>query len=605
MTINNLKTIIDNKDPNTLSDYLNLYKKVQKELKSNPSDKPESLKVALLSSFTINGLKEALFIKLLKIGILSDIYVGGYNQYNQEILNSKSDLYSFNPDIIFIFIDTKTILGEDYFLPYLISDNERETWLENTKNHFQLLVNKLKEQTTAKIIFHNFEVPVYSPLGILENKQNLGFKEAIIKLNLNLTEHYRSDGQLFIYDYENFCSNIGKKNLVNPKMYYMGDLKLDLQMIPPLAEEYLSYIKPLKAMTKKCIVLDLDNTLWGGIIGEDSIEGIKLGPTPEGRAFFEFQKYLLSLYNRGIILAINSKNNFEDAINVIRNHPNMILKETCFASFQINWNDKVSNMKSIAKELNIGLDSFIYFDDDKLWREIVSSSIPEILVVNMPEDPALYCQALQEINDLNTYTLTEEDKNKGKQYAQQRERQVFHQSATDLSDFLKGLQMVLTIEEANKFNIPRISQLTLKTNQFNMTTRRYQEEMIRNFAQDENYKVYAVQVEDKFGDNGITGVLIIKKDNHKWILDTFLLSCRIIGRRIEETILAYILDKAKQENVKELLGEFIQTKKNTPAKDFFSNNGFTLVDKIDQSEIWTYDVNKEFQYPDFIHIKGD
>ncbi len=364
---------------------------------------------------------------------------------------------------------------------------------------------------------------------------------------------------------------------------------------------FFSYIKPL-LLTKKCLVLDLDDTLWGGIIGEDGLEGIKLGPTPEGRPFLEFQKYILSLFNRGIILAINSKNNLEDALNVLRKHPYAVLKEKHFASIKINWDDKISNMKAIADEINIGLDSLVFFDDDKLNREMVSSALPEVKVVDLPDDPSLYLKTLMELNDFNSFHFSEEDKARGRMYADQRKRQELSQTATDITEYLKALNMKVTIEPASPFNIPRISQLTQKTNQFNMTTRRYSEEDIKKLSGNKNYLVFSVKVEDKFGDNGITGIAIVKKEEKKWIIDSFLLSCRIIGRRVEETMLAYILEEAKKEKVKTLIGEFISTKKNTPAKEFYHKNGFKPIEKKGGVQWWEFLIKKEYKYPKFIKV---
>ena len=358
----------------------------------------------------------------------------------------------------------------------------------------------------------------------------------------------------------------------------------------------------LMSISKKCLVLDLDNTLWGGIVGEDGVEGIKLGPMPEGRPFLEFQKYILSLFNKGVILAINSKNNYNDVLKVFNEHPYMILKEDHFASVQINWNDKISNMKTIAQELNIGLDSFVFFDDDKLNREMIKDSLPEIKVVDLPEDYSLYLKTIEELDDFNTFQLTEEDKKKGKMYADQRRRSDFIKSTQNATEYLKGLQMKVTIEEVNKFNVSRISQLTQKTNQFNMTTRRYLEEDIKNFALNRDFLIFSVTVEDKFGDNGITGAAIIEKCKNYFRIDTFLLSCRIIGRRIEEIMLVYILEKAKAEKVKTLLGEFIPTTKNIPAKEFFKENGFKLIKINGNIEIWEFPVETEYKSPEFIEV---
>jgi len=380
-----------------ISDYLNLYKKLKK---GKNSDK--TVKIALLSSFTINGIKEVLSVKCHEFGINVEFYIGGYNQYAQEILDTNSSLYKFESDLIILFVDTRSIFGNDYLLPYNMNESQRRKFVNEKYVEIKSLVDKLKESSKAKILLHDFEVPIFSPLGILENKQKFGFIESVETLNSELKIIFKDDNLVFVFDYNTFCSKIGKDNIIDYKMYYLGDMKLNLHYIPELCDEYLGYIKPLKSLTKKCIVLDLDNTLWGGIIGEDGIEGIKLGPTPDGRSFMEFQQYLLSLFNRGIILAINSKNNLDDVIEVFNKHPHMILKENNFAAMQINWNDKIANMKVIAEELNIGIDSLVFVDDDKANREMIREAFPEINVVEMSDDPSLYLKTLMDLNDFAT-----------------------------------------------------------------------------------------------------------------------------------------------------------------------------------------------------------
>ena len=597
-----IKKIISSKKIKGVADYFNLYRKIEKEIENIKADSGKKIKIALLSSFTVKGIKEVLFVKCCQIGILPEIYVANYNQYSQEILNPSSEFYKFEPDLVILFIDTRAMLGEQYLLPYAISEKQRIDGVKEKSEEIKSLIDKIKEKLNSKILLHNFEVPLHSPLGIMDNKEKFGFKESIINLNLDLSENFKGDAQVFVFDYDGFCSGIGKKNIMDYKMYYLGDIKIGLQHMPELCDEYLAYIKPLKSLTRKCIVLDLDNTLWRGIVGEEGLGGIKLGPTPEGRPFLEFQKYLLSLFNRGVILAINSKNNPDDVLEVFRKHPDMVLKEKHFASIQINWNDKISNMKAIVEEINIGMDSLVFVDDDKLNREMIREEFPEVLVVELPDDPALYLKTMMEINDFNTLQITEEDRKKGRMYAEQRKRTEHQKTATDITGYLKNLKMVVTIEKASSFNIPRISQLTQKTNQFNMTTRRYLEEEIKKFSESSNFLIASIRVEDKFGDNGITGAAIVEKKGDKWRIDTFLLSCRVIGRKIEETLLAYILKEAKKENVKVLDGEFIPTKKNAPAKDFYKNNNFKLTNETEELQSWEFDAAKKYPYPDFIKV---
>lgn len=598
----NAKDIIFSTKLESAADYLNLYSKICEEIKYAKFKFDNTIRIAVLASFTANGIKEVLFVKCCGIGLLPDVYVCSYNQYAQEILDKNSGLYRFKPELIIVMIDSMSILGEYYFMPYRSTDDDRKKFIDSQLNYMLSLMNSLKANTNGIIVLNNLMAPLYSPLGILENKQPFGIIEAVECMNKLLREAFRNDSQIFVFDYNSFSSKLGKQGIMDSKMYYLGDMKIDFKHFPALAEEYLAYIKPLKSLNRKCLVLDLDNTLWGGIIGEDGLDGISLGHDPKGKPFLEFQKYVLSLFNRGIILAVNSKNNMDDALEVFRKHPYSILKEEHFASLQINWNDKIYNMKAIAEELNIGMDSIAYIDDDKSNREMIKGAFPEALVVETPEDPSLYIKALTEMNDFNTLQIVKEDKAKGKMYAEQRKRKELEKAATDITEYLKGLETVVTIEKANSFNTPRITQLTQKTNQFNMTTRRYMEEDIKKLSSGGNFLVVCAKVEDKFGDHGIVGASIVEKNTDEWRIDTFLLSCRVIGRKIEEALLAFIAEEARKGKARRLIGEFIPTKKNMPAKSFYNDSGFELKGNSGAKEVWSYDLENGFAFPQFIKI---
>ncbi len=598
-----IKGIIAEKTPETITDFFLIHKRIEAEKQKRKAHAEKTMKIALVSSFTTKGIEEVLNVKCCSLGIMPDFYVAPYNQYAQEILNKASLLYKSDHDLVIIFIDTMSLFGEIFFSPYRLSDEERKEIAKQKYSEIITLIKTLSEKISGKIIFHNFEVPAYSPLGILENKQGFGFIEMVRTLNSRLAEAFKDNSQIFIFDYDLFCSKHGKKEIFDYKMYYLGDIKLNLNLIPVLCEEYMGFIKPIMSLTRKCIVLDLDNTLWGGVIGEDSLEGIRLGLTTEGRPYLEFQRYLISLHERGVILAINSRNNADDSLRVLREHPYAVLKEEHFASIKINWNDKLTNIREIAKEINIGLDSLVFIDDDRVNRELVKKSFPEVYVLDLPDDPSLYVRALIEVNDFNTLQITEEDKRKSMLYATERKRKKVQVASTDISEFLKGLDIRVTIMKADSFTIPRISQLTQKTNQFNMTTRRYLEEDIRRFAKSDDYLIFSAKVEDKFGDSGITGAVIIKKEDYQWTIDTFLLSCRVLGRNVEEALMTKIIEYAKIENARKIVGIFVPTAKNKPAIDFYKRCGFNKIRELDGRTEYDLKLTKEgFKAPAYIDI---
>lgn len=597
-----IKEFVSTAKPKEVSDYLSLYPVLERELDKREDQGAKSIRIAILSSSTIRGMRETLFVKCCEMGIVPSIYVADYNQYAQDILTAGSELYKFQPDVVILFIDSRTLVGELYLSPYQLTNEQRKKLMEEKLNEIRSYISVLEKSCSATVLLHNMEVPQYTPLGVLENKQAFGHRRFFQTLNMELQDTFINDSRVFVFDYDLFCSRLGKMNILNYKLYYLADIKIDLRYIPALCDEYISYLSPMLSLMRKCIVVDLDNVMWGGVVGEEGLEGIKIGPTPEGRPFMEFQRHLLSLFDRGVILAINSKNNPDDVKNVFQHHPHMVLKENNFAAVRVNWNDKISNMRSIAQELNIGLDSMVFFDDDKLNREMVRHALPDVLVVELHDDPAQYVSDLHGVNQLNTLTITEEDLVKGRMYTEQRQRHELEQSATDITEYLKGLEMAVIIEEANSFTIPRIAQLTQKTNQFNVTTRRYHEEDIKTFLHHGNYRIYSIHVKDKFGDNGITGLAIVETGKAVWRIDTFLLSCRVIGRRVEEVLLSHVVDQARTNDVQTLVGEFIPTQKNSIARDFYKKNGFMSVEVENAGERWAFDLKNGIEAPDFIEI---
>jgi len=581
-------------DEEKLSSYLS-----KSKLISN-SNYAKKIRIAILGGFTLNGLEETMRVKCDEKKIQCTTYVSGYNQYNQEILDEKSQLYKFSPDITFLVIDCRNVFGELFLNPYSLSAEERKQFVQTKSDEIINLAKTLVKKSNSKLILSNFSIPSYSPIGINETREEFGLHDMVRSLNQNIKIGLRLEPKIFIYDLNSFVSKFGEHNVFNYKQFFYGDIRISLDYIPYLAQELIGYVTAILGLIKKCIVLDLDNTLWGGIIGEDGFEGIKLSDDPIGRAYVEFQYNLLALNQRGILLAINSKNNFDEAIQVIKEHPNMILKEDNFACVRINWNDKVANMKEISDELNIGLDSMVFVDDDPVNIEYVRSNLPEVASIQMPADNchnnASNLKSMIAIFDV--LKLTDEDKARNTMYLEQRKRAEFKTQVGNLENFLNQMNISVNIKNADDFTIPRISQLTLKTNQFNLTTRRYQEEDIRKFSQDSKKIVECAQIEDKFGDNGITAAYIVNKDNEQqWTIDTFLLSCRVIGRGVEDGILSHIIEKARKDGISQVRGEYIKTEKNQPAENLFVDFGFKK-----EGDLWIFNTNDQFKRPEHLVI---
>ena len=562
-----------------------------------PRELGKKLRVAFLASSTINGFEETMRVKCFQKGIDCITYVGDYNQYNQEVLNQDSGLYQFKPDITFLILDTRHVLGEHFFSWYSVPHDDRPKIIDTKMSEIENICNTFTKNSDSKLVVTSLQIPNYSPYGINEESILRSLKEVIYEINTELFQWNKS-GKIFTYDFNEFVRKFGENNIFNYKQFFSGDIKISTEYIPRFVNELMGYIYAVTGTSKKCIVLDLDNTLWGGVIGEDGFDNIKLGDNPVGFSFVEFQKRLLALNQRGIILAINSKNNFDDAIEVIQKHPNMILKEDNFACVKINWDDKVLNLQKIAEELNIGLDSMVFFDDDPINQEYVRESLPGVLVVDLPKDSSQYAQIITEMKEFDVLKITEEDTKRRHMYLGQKKRKELERKVGDFNEFLKQMNIEVNVQKANSFSIPRISQLTLKTNQFNLTTKRYQEEEIEKISSSNDKIVECVQVSDKFGDNGITGTYIVeKKNDEEWIIDTFLLSCRIIGRGVEDSMMNQIIEKAKLSRVKRIKGEFIPTAKNKPAENFYEKLGFKK-----EKDFWVFNTNDTIKKPGHIKV---
>jgi len=606
-TMIQLEKLLDQiqQDPTHLN-YWNTHMRIQKlDLKSLKIPDEKKIKVALLSSFTIDPLRIYLVVKSRLVQLNPIIYIAPFNQYQQEILDENSTVYTFKPDVIILAIQADVLLSEQFFSEFVKLTNV-EQYQTEIIDHFQTILSILINRTKALVLVNNFMVPSFTPFGILDNKAANGFRSFFYELNQRLAELYKKSSQVYVVDLEGAASKHGKSRCLDPKLYYRGSFGFSESFLPVITDEYMGYIKALKNLTRKCIVLDLDNVMWGGIIGEDGIEGIDLGKDSPGNAYKDFQRVLLSYYKRGILLAINSKNNPEDALKAIKEHPHMLLREKHFAAIRINWRNKVQNMTELAKEINIGLDSIVFMDDNPREREQMKQALPQVLVVDMPSSPFMYRQTLENLNDFNILALTEEDKKRGEMYQARKKREELRTSISSMEDFLKSLEMKIVIKHADDLGLPRIVRMVNKTNQFNLTTRRYTDAEIRKMKKSKNeFVIYNLQISDKLGDEGIVGVAIIRKEPKMWTLDSFLLSCRVIGRKVETAFLGKIVVDAKEQGISMLVGEYVPTQKNSPVKNFYSDHGFEELSQEGSLYRWRLDLTKSIvKIPEWMNVNN-
>ncbi len=565
------------------------------------------ISIGIVSSFTISP-----FVKKFKDLCANEkietnvFHATSYSLATDELLNEKSELHSFPPRILIIMIDLKSLIPDLWECPNKNSQDRSDLIFEKSEFLFHMISYYANKHPGTMIIMNNFEVPVYTPLGILDNKDDKGLSHFVRSLNQQLETHFKQSNQIFIYDFDRFLCWHGKKNTFDSRLYYIADMKLHQALYSDLSREYMVYIKCLIGKSKKCLVLDLDNTLWGGIVGEVGFDHIQLGPKPPGNVFLEVQRLILAWYQRGIILAINSRNNPEDIYPVFRKHPHMILKEHHFSAIRINWNDKSENLVEIAHELNISTDSMVFIDDDPYQCTLIRSVLPEIVTLQRPEDISLYPEMIMTIKEFNTLQLTNEDIIRSQSYVNERQRKTLKQTYKNQTDFLRSLDMELIIRKSSSYTLPRMAQLTQRTNQFNLTGIRYSVSELEALHQSQRFKLFSVQVKDKLGDSGIVGAAIIEiNKTMDAVLNSFLLSCRALGRNIEQFFLQFIINQSVNWDIERVIGIYQSTDKNMQTRSFFSDNGFKFLMKNVHSTQWALplsDLYSNYSFPDYIRL---
>jgi len=562
------------------------------------------LKVAILRSFTVEPLIAFLKAEAFLHGIDLNVRVGEFNAYSQEILDPASILYSESADAVILAIQTRDIAPQLWNEASHLTAQESQALVQNVLAQLDSWFKAFRERSSAHLFVHSFERPTIAARGILDGQIEGGQVQSIDALNAGLRNLVRGFSNIAVIDYDALVSRHGREHWHDWLKWITTRMPVGNGCLQFLAKEWLRFIYAAAGQVRKVVVTDLDNTLWGGLAGEEGLAGIQLGPDYPGIAYQNLQRTLLDLQRRGIVLAINSKNNLEDAMRILEKHSEMLLRPADFVAMKINWNDKAQNMREIAAELNLGTDSLVFLDDNPVERERIRLEMPEVEVIDLPADPMQYESAVRDSVLFERLSITQEDLERTEMYRQQRGRVELEAAATSLEEFYTSLKQVVTIGPVTPENITRVAQLTRKTNQFNVTTRRYTEKQIQDFASSPDWDVCAIQVRDRFGDNGIVGVVITHTVGQIREIDTFLLSCRVIGRTVESAILSNIIAESTRDGLQHVLGRFIPTQKNAPSANVFRDHGFAL-DAIDGNEVcWRFELGeKAIPCPEWIDLQ--
>ena len=535
-------------------------------------------RVAILRSFTVEPLAPILRAEAFLAGIELAVHIGRFNAWAQELLDPTDGVYRFAPDAVIL----------------AVHDGEPD--------QVRACLDVFRRRSSAHVIVHAREAALAPRRGILDTQTEESEWAALQKANADLRAVAREHRGVYILDYDALVSRHGRQRWRDAQKWLTARMPVAAGHLLDLVREWMRFIHPLTGKVAKAVVVDLDNTLWGGVIGEDGMAGIQLSPEYPGAAYQDVQRTLFDLHERGILLAICSKNNEADVMEALERHPGMLLRPRHFAALRINWEEKAQNLLEIAAELNISSDALAFVDDNPVERRHVRLQLPEVTVVELPQNAADYAQAIRDCPVFERLTLTEEDMQRGKYYADEPKRQRLKQCANSPEEFYRSLEQEVEITPLSGITLGRAAQLTQKTNQFNLTTRCYSEQEMAAISSDPSYRVYALRVKDRFADNGLVGVAILRCSGEAWEIDTFLLSCRVVGRTVESAFLSGLSKEARQAGARRLEGWFLPSQKNAPARDFFPRHCFQLVETTDKGSRWGLDLATAIECPPWIRL---
>ena len=531
-------------------------------------------KLAVLGDCATQHLTTAIKGYAYEEGYGLEIFEADYNQIDIQVMDDQSQLYLFQPQSILIYMCIQKLYEDFCAMPSSQRTSFAEIMGEKIVNYW----NSINQVTKVHILQFTFTYDNDNVFGNYALKTESSFSYQLIKLNHMLIEQALAFRNLFWIDLDMIQQKVGQSRFYDQRMYNIAKMPFTLEALPEVAKGVLDVVETLHGRLHKCVILDLDNTLWGGVIGDDGIENIQIGELGQGRAFTDFQRWLKELKNRGILLAVCSKNQEYIAKEPFIYHPQMTLHLDDFVIFVANWQDKATNVQYIRDKLNIGIDSMVFVDDNPFERNLVRTAFPELTVPDLPEDPAQYVGYLKSLNLFETASFSDEDVGRTQQYRAEAKRESLKDTARSFQDYLKELEMTAWVKPFEKMYYSRIAQLTQRSNQFNLRTIRYTESEIEEIARNDDFLTLYFCLKDKFGDHGLIGVMILeKKSKEELFIQEWLMSCRVLKRGMEEFIINKVMEIAEEEGYQKVIGEYIPTQRNEMVKNLYSDFGFKCV----------------------------
>lgn len=546
------------------------FRELQKARKK--SIEGQEIRLAVLGNCATQFFSEAVegFGKLS--GLNLSVYDADYNQIDEQLLDPSSEVYSYRPDDILLWISTEKLYEEYLDQEISARSSFADTYIQKIGHYWDLI----EKNSNARILQLNFSEIDDKVMGQYSCKVDLTFAYQIRKLNYLLQAAEARNNKVYPVDAFAVQIELGRETYFNAPLYYNAKMPVAMGALPYLAKAVIDVIKAMAGKIKKCIILDLDNTLWGGVIGDDGLGGIEIGELGKGHVFTNLQRWFKQLKDYGIILAVCSKNDEDIAKEPFEKHEEMVLSLSDISLFVANWNDKASNIKMIQESLNIGMDSIVFLDDNPFERNLIKEKFPDIEVPELSEDPALWLAFLQNQNYFDTVSYTGEGSDRTKFYQAEYERKKLEQNFESIDDYLQSLMMVGNAKSFEPLRYPRISQLTQRSNQFNLRTVRYTVDEIQRIAEDDRYITLYYTLKDKFGDHGLVAVVILeKKSDEELFVDTWLMSCRVLKRGMEEYIVNHMVRTATNGGFRTILSEYLPTPKNQMVKNIYETMGFS------------------------------
>lgn len=545
------------------------YLQLKKNCARNP-EAPDGTRFALLGDCATQLLATAIRGYALEMNLPLRVFEADYDQIDAQLMDTGSEFYAFVPETVLLYRCTEKLYERFVRTPLDARAAFAETEIEKIRAEWA----RVQHGTKADILFFAFLPMDDGVFGSYALREGSAFPYQLLKLNYLLAEAAREAGNVRLIDLEPIRAHMGYDAFHDPKLYAIAKIPISTQALPAVASRVVDAILARKGRFHKCAIVDLDNTLWGGVIGDDGLEGIQIGELGQGHAFTEFQTWLKELKNRGVMLAVCSKNDEANAKEPFLRHPEMVLKLDDFSAFVANWEDKASNIRRIQKELNIGLDSMVFFDDNPFERNLVRTMLPEVEAPELPEDPAEYTAFARMQNLFDTNSYSDEDRVRTERYLAEKSRTELSAGIDNYDDYLKALGMKAVCAPFDAFHIPRIAQLTQRSNQFNLRTVRYSEQEIEEIAANPRYITRYYTLRDRFGEHGLIAVVILEKRENELFVNEWLMSCRVLKRGMEQFIADSILRAAREAGVARVVGEYIPTPKNAMVKDLYASMGF-------------------------------